>query len=469
MRKQLLVSVVMCMCAFVEAQAQVIRQNDVFWDGQMRYVVSIVDKGIYLNGKDSEGDNAVIKLQKVGKTPGEYKLIKAHTNAVAPYGCLFGSRVHYVNQSGMKFLEFYPEEHSVGQVLVLTTDKLSDLAKQQRFMENEQNPVNVVSSWVMNQKFLSQIHPEVLQKMINKVQKKEKKNIIERVNLDMMAYAQAVGLFATDGEMGSSEDQIIEVSNEYEFISALGSNRTVILKPGTVLNLTKVLREDGFFSYDGRYVKEDYHALRKGTEQAIVACERNDGRQLELINVDNLTIRGSGDCYIVVEPRYANVLNFYKCSLVTIENLTIGHTEEGYCEGGVLLFEDSEGIDVKGCDLYGCGTYGLETRAVRDLTFEKTTIRDCSYGIMEVHDTHNLLFDNCQFLRCREFTLVNVDGDCENVRFDSCRWEDNKGKLFHLGAVVKMAGCEIRHPSAYEIGDTDMVIMEGISNVIERY
>ena len=209
--------------------------------------------------------------------------------------------------------------------------------------------------------------------------------------------------------------------------------------------------------------------MRKGTEQAIVACERNDGRQLELINVDNLTIRGSGDCYIVVEPRYANVLNFYKCSLVTIENLTIGHTEEGYCEGGVLLFEDSEGIDVKGCDLYGCGTYGLETRAVRDLTFEKTTIRDCSYGIMEVHDTHNLLFDNCQFLRCREFTLVNVDGDCENVRFDSCRWEDNKGKLFHLGAVVKMAGCEIRHPSAYEIGDTDMVIMEGISNVIERY
>ena len=52
MRKQLLVSVVMCMCAFVEAQAQVIRQNDVFWDGQMRYVVSIIDKGIYLNGKD---------------------------------------------------------------------------------------------------------------------------------------------------------------------------------------------------------------------------------------------------------------------------------------------------------------------------------------------------------------------------------------------------------------------------------
>ena len=44
MRKQLLVSVVMCMCAFVEAQAQVIRQNDVFWDGQMRYVVSIVDR-----------------------------------------------------------------------------------------------------------------------------------------------------------------------------------------------------------------------------------------------------------------------------------------------------------------------------------------------------------------------------------------------------------------------------------------
>lgn len=474
MRKRFLAVLASLCCVLMMAHAQTIKSGNVFWDGTVRYVATVIGSDIYLNGRDADGGMSAIKLRKNGKTLGEYQLAKAKADDVAPYGCMFGCRVQYVNQSGIRFLAFYVEEHTAGQALVLTTDGLSDLVKQQRFAEREQDGISLVSTWLMNQRYLSQVHPEELQRMMNKIQRKQKRNIIESTNLDMMAYANAVGLYSGDecsvgkSQSGDASTKVVEVSNEFDFIGSLGSNRTLLLKPGTVLNLTSVLNQDGFFSYEGRCVADDYHAGRKGTEQMVVACNRFDGRQLELINVNNLTIRGSEDCYIVVEPRYANVLNFYNCSNITIENLTVGHTDEGYCEGGVLLFEDCEAIGVKGCDLYGCGTYGLETRNVRGLVMENTTIRDCSYGIMEVHNTNYALFGNCNFMRCRQFSLVNIDGDCENVQFDSCRWSANHGMLFNLGTMIKMTGCEIRHAANEEIGNTEMILMEGNSNIIER-
>ena len=468
--KKLLSFAIMCCFYMSGAQAQTIRQGDIFWDGYARYVASVLGNDVYLNGKDIEGDMHALKLRKVGKVQGEYQMVKTKTNDEPPYGCMFGCRVRYVNSSGTKFLEFYPEEHTVGQLLAYDKNSLKDLAARQRGLQQQENPVDLISTVVMNQWLLSDISYGVQEQMMNKLKAKKNKTPLEIANLDVIAYCNAMGICAQDGtqKQGSASEQVIEVSNEYDFIGSLGSNRTIVLKPGTVLNLTNVLKQDGFFSYEGRKVVQDYHPGRNGTEQLIAACERNDGRQLELINVNNLTIRGTGDCFIVVEPRYANVLNFYNCTNIMIENLTIGHTDEGYCEGGVLFFENCENVNVKSCDLYGCGTYGLETHSVSGLIFDDTTIRDCSYGIMELHGTKYATFNNCKFIRCREFALVNVDGGCEDVRFDSCRWSDNKGMLFNLGAVVKMSGCEIRHSDSYDLGNTEMVIMEGISNVIER-
>lgn len=469
MRKLFLISA-LCLCSIMSVRAQVIKSGDVFFDGYVRYVASLIGNDVYLNGKDIEGDVHTLKLRKVGKVQGEYQLAKTKADDEPPYGCMFGSHVRYVNSSGTRFLEFYPEEHTAGQLLAYDKNSLKDQAAKQREALQQENPVNLVSVMVMNQWFLSDIPYGVQEQMINKLKAKTNKTPLERANLDVISYCNAMGICAQDGtqRQGSASEQVIEVSNEYDFVGSLGSNRTIVLKPGTVLNLTNVLKQDGFFSYEGRKVVRDYHPGRKGTEQLIAACERNDGRQLELINVNNLTIRGSGDCYIVVEPRYANVLNFYKCTNIMIENVTVGHTEEGYCEGGVLFFENCENVNVKGCDLYGCGTYGLETHGVSGLIFDDTTIRDCSYGIMELHDTQFANFTNCQFIRCREFALLNVDGDCVATRFENCRWADNKGKLFNLGAQIYLVGCEIIHAADDTIGDTDMIVMEGEGNVITR-
>lgn len=282
-----------------------------------------------------------------------------------------------------------------------------------------------------------------------------KRYILSLIVLCLTLGVQAQTNRAKEVALQDQPTETFNVGNEREFMSALGSNRIINIKDGTTLNLTKQLNKEDFFGYYGRLWTDDYYGERNGEAELIVSCERFDGRQLELLNVHNLTIRGGKDCKIVVEPRYANVLNFYRCSHISLENLTVGHTEEGYCEGGVLYFENSGRITVKDCDLYGCGTYGLEAHSTLDLTMDNTVIHDCSYGIMILDAAQNTSFIDCDFVRCREFTLVEINAECKNTRFVRCRFAQNTGTLFALHSNIAVESCEIHHPQGQDLGNAD--------------
>ena len=467
MRTRTLTTVILLMlCTLTGVQAQTIQRGNKFFDGQYLYIVELRQNGNYcLKGMDITGRQQDIMLRKAGATAGEYEMVQARPGQEAPFGCMFGCRVQYVREEGMNFLGFYVEEHSIGQTLVLTPDNITDCTAQQRFAEDETDPMDMVSSWLMNQHYLKRTHPEVLQAMIDKLKGKRKKSIIERTNQQVMAYCMAVGLFGHDeeGEVEPTEGAPITetpvkeytVTKESELLSALGSNRIINIKDGTTLNLSKVLEVQDYFVAFNLLWRDDYYAERQNTDEHIVSCSRFDGRQLDLIGFHNLTIRGGRNCSIIVEPRYANVLNFYNCKNISIENLTIGHTEEGYCEGGVIYCEDSEAIGIKNCDLYGCGTYGLETHNTHGVVMEKTIIRDCSYGIMELHSSQYCSFLDCDFMRCREFSLVTIDGGCHNTRFVNCRFAQNNGPLFDLGSTINVESCEIHHPKGLALGNVD--------------
>ena len=252
-----------------------------------------------------------------------------------------------------------------------------------------------------------------------------------------------------------SFQQELTVGDERELIEALGSNRIVNIKDSAELNLTRVLNNKSLFRKMGFLWKEDYYDERRSASELKVSCERFDGRQLDLVGVRNLTIRGGKGCKLVVEPRYANVLNFYNCNNIRIERLTIGHTDEGYCEGGVIYAENSENISIANCDLYGCGTYGLEARDCRKISMIRTVIHDCSYGIMQIIGSHDCTFTDCDFVRCREFDLVTVGGNSQGTRFTRCRFAENKGTLFNLRSPIRVESCEIHHPKAFELGDVE--------------
>lgn len=247
----------------------------------------------------------------------------------------------------------------------------------------------------------------------------------------------------------------IKVKNAKELIDALGSNRTVIIKDGVTLNLSDVLGDMKLFRRIGYLWTDDYYPERETAQETKVSCERFDGRQFELVGVSNLTIRGGKNSRIVVNPRYAYVLSFYRCHNIRLERLTLGHTEEGYCEGGVINAVNSDNVSIANCDLYGCGTYGLETEGCNKVTMDRSIIRDCSYGIMQLASTHDCSFTDCDFVRCREFDLIGIGSSCSNIRFKRCRFAQNQGLLFNLGGPIRVESCEIHHPEQYKLGDVN--------------
>lgn len=162
--------------------------------------------------------------------------------------------------------------------------------------------------------------------------------------------------------------------------------------------------------------------------------------------------RGSS---IEVDPRYAFCLNFIDCWDCKIENLTIGHTEGGTCDGGVIGIVEGGFNSISDCDLYGCGTYGLVTHETVQLQVSRSTMHHCTYGIMELYSSSGTKFEDCDFFNNKEFTLIGIS-DSENTVFRGCRFYDNwpEAPLFMSNEGVQLYNCEIHHPN---IGARDML------------
>jgi len=140
--------------------------------------------------------------------------------------------------------------------------------------------------------------------------------------------------------------------------------------------------------------------------------------------VSNMTIRGSGvlSSSLLTEPRYSFVIEFVDCSDLLISNLIAGHTSGGYCENGVFGFSNCRDVVISDCDLFGCGTVGLELRDSSRFRFTNSIIRDCTYGIMEFINSHDLLFENSVFRDNGEYFGVELWG-CSGIEFTNCSFE----------------------------------------------
>jgi hypothetical protein len=149
-----------------------------------------------------------------------------------------------------------------------------------------------------------------------------------------------------------------------------------------------------------------------------------DGKEICITDVRDLNIIGQASS-ILADPQYAWVIRFRDCHNISLRDLTFGHTVEGYCQGGVLIFEACSGISVDNCELYGSGTYGLKFEGCGDVNVTNSVIRDCSYGIFEIIDTHDILFSKCRFENNRQFDLCIFEGDACDVMINSCEFVGN--------------------------------------------
>lgn len=255
----------------------------------------------------------------------------------------------------------------------------------------------------------------------------------------------------TTGSFGETikykNDYYIRVYTAEQFLNALGSNRNVLVAKDTEINLTPMLNDQNLFCTRFKMWVPDASDGLSGRE-AVVSEEVFDGRQLTLVSMKHLVIEGEKNSRIVVEPRYAFCLNFVDCSQCKVSNLTIGHTEDGYCQGGVIGMKRGWQNVVSDCDLYGCGTYGLDLEGTNSFSMFSSKIRDCTYGIMLIKDCENAQFIHSDFFKNREYALVESHG-CVGTSFEDCRFYANAGDamLFSFDREFTLMGCAVYHPT----------------------
>jgi len=207
--------------------------------------------------------------------------------------------------------------------------------------------------------------------------------------------------------LNSSTENIIVVANVNDLIKSIGSNRTIYLKQG-IYNLSKASRLlntkiEWKKEYDGKY------PIIKG--------------------IENLSITAEVGTQIVIEPRYVFVFAFVNCNNISFHNITLGHTNSGYCVGGVLSFRNSSAIVVKNSILYGSGTIGLVLVNTVNFQFIESTIKECTYSIMHINDSDNIVFSKAIFKDTAQFDLIEINNSI-NVTFDKCTFMNNRTDKF---------------------------------------
>ncbi len=494
----LLVALIVAMTA----QSQAIKSGMNFFDGVTYYTVKDVRPGgiVYMTGTTADGGWAELTLKAKAGASGVYTLEPSVEADYAPFGAEFGWEVRYETGGEPRFLSVRTPVGDVAWILQQTA-----LGKERSFdKQNELRslPVGDVVSQgrLLNRDYLSRYEPEELRLMRNEIMARHGYNFSStdlkayfesqpwyrpcadntaiKLNSTELANVQLIRCFENQiaAEEPEYEDtpgvteggrEVSYVSNEVDFIASLKSNTIIEINAGTRLNLTKILNRQDFFELgDMRLYTGDYAGPAESGEPYVVSNNVGEGRELVLLNLKNVTIRGGKDVEIVVEPHHANVLKLVNCENVAIDNVTMGHQESGYCEGNVIYMSDCSVVSIKHCDLYGCGAYGLQCWRSHGVSMEQSIIRDCTYGIMELYGCTGCTFEDCEFIRNKEYNLVYVSEECADISFSLCRFAENRGVLFDFRTPVVMQSCEIHHGDVAKFGSTELIITNGADNLL---
>lgn len=243
----------------------------------------------------------------------------------------------------------------------------------------------------------------------------------------------------------------IRVSSSRELLDNVGSDRILILAEGEYF-LNDVITYNIFTRWDPVH----------------------DGFSLTIKHIKNLTLVGEGKqgARLLVQPRYAYVLNFEQCHKISLINLTFGHTpEQGTCSNGVLGFHECTDILVQECDILGSGTEGLVLSEVTRFLFERSQIRECTDGILSIYDSSQVTFSESIFRDNSGWywgmRLKNVD----TVAFSNCTIADNRLTTPLIGVEnspnVTVAHCNI-HNNTFQTFSNDPILAYRLASASTR-
>lgn len=434
-------------------------QNSANWfDGNAYYTSSVLDDDVmYFKGVSADKEYTFSFGLKPQKNGG-YLLVKIKDDDLVPFRAGFGAHTTYNTVGKVGVFQIMDGDKNVVWTLKQTTQDHRDALATQLWTKDQ--PIKkMLESMILNPYYFSDFSKTELRTIEEYLNDKKKKNDLEKLNLALVVSELNTPDFLryNIGDIQAIEEaeisSIVYVDNAVSFINAIKSGATIHIKDNTSINLSEALNEYSLFSKSGRAWIDDLYEYNGDAH--IISESVFNGRQLTVRNLSNITIVGGYNSHIVVNPAYAFVINFIGCDNIKIQNLTMGHTVEGYCTGGVIGLKACTQSNISYCDLYGCGAYGLVAENSSSIDMYKTIIRDCSYGVMQLYNIKKITIDGCDFYRNKEFSMIEVGNDCKDILLTDCRFAQNNGFLFALGSKVKLENCLIYHSDENRLFDNE--------------
>ncbi|MBP7175131.1 MAG: right-handed parallel beta-helix repeat-containing protein [Thermoclostridium sp.] len=180
------------------------------------------------------------------------------------------------------------------------------------------------------------------------------------------------------------------VSDIFEFVSVLGSDRTIQMKPGVY----------------------DFDKLNDAVKNTAIEWENSQYFSgLRVKDIQNLTIEAleEGTVEIVSPGGDVIVMTFLNCRNLTFKNLILGHGFDSYeDEAQVLRFSSCSDISLQNCTLYKGGTYGFTADNCKKLSLSNSIIEECSHGAARITDSEDIVMDGCDLRNNRGDSLLSI-------------------------------------------------------------
>jgi hypothetical protein len=170
---------------------------------------------------------------------------------------------------------------------------------------------------------------------------------------------------------------------------------------------------------------------------------------LVLENLHDVTIRAANPrarTRLVTSIASATVVVLKDCTNVTLQDLSIGHSVEGTCGGGVVIVLGGSNVRIDGCKLSGSGTFGVESYRTKDLSVTRSRIFHTSEGALRIFETDGLTVADTMIDDNQSVSSFVIVAGSKRVSLDRLVIKNNR-----------YTDTAVDNQAVFSIGDDDVV------------
>jgi hypothetical protein len=245
-----------------------------------------------------------------------------------------------------------------------------------------------------------------------------------------LSIALAMLLAAQGAAFSQAKAQPVSVSDAKQLVAAIGPGKTIVLKKG-----------------DYR-LSEAY-----GTKNKYVSWnEGDDGKELSLSDLENLTIRGADGARIVSDSGMTSILGIFSSKNVTFDNIRFARLpKKGAVTGaGSFYAESVQGLTLDRCSFEGPTTIAIELWECTGAAIKRCDIAGASSGALSASYTKGIDFSSSRVKDSEGYPLLYLE-ESDQVRVKGTAFEGISGGNFleiyaESGGVDSVAfeGCSFK-------------------------